>query len=51
MCKDGHSNVAWFLVIFPFVLLAVMIGLLMMYQNDKNENKDENKGCQAKPNL
>jgi preprotein translocase subunit YajC len=43
MCKDGHSNVAWFLVIFPFVLLAVIIGLLMMYQNDEKDKKEEKK--------
>ena len=50
MCKDGHSNVAWFLVIFPFVLLAVIIGLLMMYQNDGKDKKEEEAkgGCQAK---
>jgi uncharacterized membrane protein len=50
MCKDGHSNVAWFLVILPFVLLAVGIGLLMMHQNDGKGKKEEEKkkGCQAK---
>jgi len=49
MCKDGHSNVAWFLVILPFVLLAVGIGLLMMYQNDEKDKKEEKKGgCNAK---
>lgn len=43
MCKDGHSNIAWFLVIFPFVLLAVIIGLLMMYQNDEKEKEQMKK--------
>ncbi len=42
MCKDGHKNIAWFLVIFPIVLFAVGIGMLMMYQNDKKKKKS---GC------
>ena len=32
MCKDGHSGIAWFLVLLPFVLLFVIVGSLMMYQ-------------------
>ena len=30
ICKDGHTNVAWFLVLFPFVLLFVLLGMLMI---------------------
>ena len=33
MCKDGHSGIAWFLVLLPFVLLFVILGSVMMYQN------------------
>ena len=29
-------------------LLAVIIGLLMMYQNDEKDKKEEKKGCQTK---
>ena len=46
MCKDGHTNVAWLLVMFPFILLFVILGTVMLYQKDKqkkskNKNKNE----------
>jgi len=30
ICKDGHTTVSWLLVLFPFILLFVMMGLLML---------------------
>jgi hypothetical protein len=30
ICKDGYTNVSWFLVLFPFVLLFVLLGMLMI---------------------
>jgi len=30
ICKDGHSGVAWFLVLIPFILLFVIMGLVMV---------------------
>ena len=30
ICKDGHNEISWLLVLFPFILLFVMIGLLML---------------------
>jgi len=30
ICKDGHSGISWLLVLFPFILLFVIIGLLML---------------------
>lgn len=38
MCKDGHSEIAWFLVLLPFILLFVIMGTVMMYQ--KKEKKE-----------
>ncbi len=38
ICKDGHSGVAWFLVLLPFILLFVIMGSVMMYQK-KNKGK------------
>ena len=38
MCKDGHIEVAWFLVLLPFILLAIILGLVMMNQK---KNKKE----------
>jgi hypothetical protein len=40
MCKDGHSEIAWFLLLLPFVLLFVALGMVMMYQ--KKQQKKQN---------
>lgn len=31
ICKDGHKGIAWFLVILPFILLFVIMGLIMIH--------------------
>ena len=38
MCKDGHSGIAWFLVLLPFIMLFIIMGMVMMYQK---KNKKE----------
>jgi len=30
ICKDGHKEIAWFLVLVPFILLFAIMGLLMV---------------------
>jgi len=30
ICKDGHTGLSWLLVLFPWILLFVIIGLLML---------------------
>jgi hypothetical protein len=30
ICKDGHVGISWLLVLLPFILLFVIIGLLML---------------------
>jgi len=30
MCKDGHKEIAWFLVLIPFILLFVVMALVMV---------------------
>lgn len=40
MCKDGHSNIAWFLVILPFVLLFVILGLIMLSSDKKPRRRN-----------
>ena len=30
MCKDGHSEIAWFLVLIPFILMFLMMFLVMV---------------------
>ena len=37
MCKDGHTGVAWFLVLLPFVLLFAIISMVMMSQKKKGK--------------
>ena len=39
ICKDGHNGIAWFLVLLPFILLFVIVGLAMMYQKNNKKNK------------
>ena len=40
ICRDGHMGIAWFLVLLPFILLFVILGLAMAYQ--KKNNKQQN---------
>jgi hypothetical protein len=30
ICRDGHNTISWLLVLFPWILLFVIIGLLML---------------------
>ena len=30
ICKDGHTGVSWLLVLLPWILLFVLIGMLML---------------------
>jgi hypothetical protein len=32
ICRDGQKGIAWFLVLLPFILLFVIIGLVMINQ-------------------
>jgi hypothetical protein len=32
ICKGGHKGIAWLLVLFPFLLLFVILGLIMINQ-------------------
>lgn len=43
ICKDGHTGIAWFLVLLPFIMLFVLMGMVMMYQ--KKNNKDGMCNC------
>jgi len=37
ICQDGYTNIAWLLILFPFILLFVILGLVMI--NQKKTNK------------
>ena len=30
ICKDGHREIAWFLLLVPFILTAILAGLFMV---------------------
>lgn len=30
ICKDGHSEISWLLILLPWILLFVIMGLLML---------------------
>jgi hypothetical protein len=30
ICKDGYTFISWLLILFPFILLFVIIGLIML---------------------
>ena len=49
MCKDGHSGIAWFLVLLPFILLAIIIGLIMANQkkSQKQKKQQQQSSCQG----
>jgi hypothetical protein len=48
MCKDGHSGIAWFLVLLPFILLFVIMGMVMMYQKKSKKEGMCGKDCGCK---
>ena len=30
ICKDGHTEISWLLILLPWILMFVLIGLLMV---------------------
>lgn len=32
ICKAGHKSISWFLVVFPFILFFVLLGMMMLAQ-------------------
>jgi hypothetical protein len=30
ICKDGYSSISWFLILFPYILFFILIGLLFL---------------------
>ena len=31
MCKDGHSGIAWFIMLIPFILFFTILGIMILY--------------------
>ena len=48
ICKDGHKNIAWFLVLIPFILFFLLLGVLLTLDDGREgletmKKKDEKK--------
>lgn len=51
ICNDGHKNIAWFLVLLPFILMFLVVGMVAMNQNkNKNKNKKQKEGMTKSSN-
>jgi H+/Cl- antiporter ClcA len=44
MCNDGHKNIAWFLVLLPFILIFLAVGMVSM-----NQKKKQKEGMTSSP--
>jgi len=52
MCKDGHKEIAWFLVIIPFILLFLIMGSMMGGSSYEGfEDADCGDGMMMNPNF
>jgi hypothetical protein len=49
MCKDGHKNIAWFLVLLPFILMFLIVGMISM--NQMKKKRDGMKNCSGSCNT
>ena len=38
ICGNGHKEIAWFLLLFPIILLFLLIGIGMIYQQNKHSH-------------
>jgi hypothetical protein len=43
ICKSGHSRVSWFLVLLPFVLFLLALGVLILIQTKTIEGHTNEK--------
>ena len=51
MCKDGHKEIAWFLVLLPFVLLFFMMGSMEGFTTKKVRQGFQSSGLPAVVNT
>jgi hypothetical protein len=39
ICKDGYVGISWFLVLLPFILLFLLVGLMMVYEKEEDKQQ------------
>jgi len=39
LCKDGYTNLSWILLLLPFILAFVILGLIIFNNNPRKKNK------------
>ena len=50
ICRDGHSGIAWFLVLIPFLVIFVMLGLFIASPFEGMKNGPHNaKAARPRP--
>ena len=47
MCNDGHKNIAWFLVLLPFILIFLAVGMVSMNQKKKQKEGMTSSPCDS----
>ena len=45
MCKDGHKNIAWFLVLLPFILIFSIVAIVSFDQMKRKREGMKNGSC------
>ena len=45
ICNDGYKNIAWFLVLLPFILIFLAVGMVSMNQKKKNKKDGMVSSC------
>tara|TARA_Y100000389_G_scaffold105244_1_gene102122 strand:- start:7053 stop:7412 length:360 start_codon:yes stop_codon:yes gene_type:complete len=41
LCKNGHTTLSWFLLLFPFLLAFILIGLIIFNGNPRKHDKNK----------
>ena len=49
MCKDGHREIAWFLVLLPFVLFFILMLMIEGFLMEGFENADDTDATEKPP--
>ena len=45
ICKTGYTNISWLLVLLPFILYFIALGILIILQNTNIEGLVGKKSC------